>query len=83
MTQFQLVEPGVWTMSAGTAANYPPESEKAESIRMGWIDQYVRANGCTTFEVESRSWTKTPTDNFLVTGPSESVGRVYYKGTCR
>lgn len=83
LTQFQMVEPGQWTMSAGTAANYPVDSEKAESIRLGWIDQYIRANGCTTFKVESRGWTKTPTDNFMVTGASDNVGRLYYKGTCQ
>lgn len=83
MTDFQMIAPGQWAMSATTAANYPVDSEKAEAIRIEWIGQHIRANGCTTFQVDSRNWTKTPTDNFMVTGASENVGKMYYKGTCQ
>lgn len=83
MTRFAMSGPGQWEMTTTTAANYPIESEKHEAIRLGWIDDHIRANGCSSFEVTERLVTRAPTDNKLRTGGSTNVGTIRYTGTCR
>ena len=82
LTQFEMEADDTWRMTARTAANYPVESEKAEGIRMQWLDDHLRANGCRDHEVTERVWTKAPTDNFINTGFSKNVGVLVYHGTC-
>jgi len=83
ITRFSMTGPGHWEMTAGTAANYPIDSEKHEAIRLGWIEDYIRANGCTTFEVHERVVTRAPTDNVGRVGFSKNVGSIRYTGTCK
>lgn len=82
MTRFEMTGADTWRMTATTAANYPPESEKAEAIRLGWIDQHAQANDCAAPEVTERRWTAMPTDSFSRTGTSKSVGTLIYEGRC-
>lgn len=83
MSRFAMTAPGAWTMTVTTAANYPIDSGKHEAIRLGWIEDHIRANGCTTFEVVDRQLTLAPTDRFTRTGWSDNVGTLAYSGTCR
>lgn len=82
-TEFEMVAENEWIMRAGTAANYKPDSTKAEATRLKWLSEYLASNNCPKYEISSRVWTKTPTDNFMKTGFSESVGTMIYKGTCK
>lgn len=81
-SRFEMVSDTSWRMWARTASNYAPDSERAEAIRMDWIQTYVEANGCRSFQVVDRRWTKEPTDSFMRTGLSSSVGALTYTGTC-
>lgn len=82
MTKFEMTSSETWRMTVTTAANYPPQSEKAEAIRQNWILDHARANGCREVVVKDRVWTKQPTDTFSRTGFSDSVGTLSYTGTC-
>jgi len=83
MSRFEMTGPDAWTMTVTTAANYPADSEKHEAIRIGWIGDFARANGCAEFEVTDRQLTRAPTDNFMRTGTSDQVGTLRYTGACR
>ena len=85
MSKFEMLSPTEWRMTASTAASYPPESAKAEAIRKEWIEQYTKTNGCSSFTVSNRIWTKTPSDSVVASGFSkftDSVGTLLYTGTC-
>lgn len=82
VSRFEMVTDTSWKMWARTASNYAPDSERAEAIRMSWIQKYVEANGCKTYQIVDRRWTKEPTDNFMQSGFSSSVGELAYTGTC-
>jgi len=82
MTDFEMTSQKSWTMKVQTASNYKPNDEKAEKIRISWLAQFTHENKCPDFEITSRVWTKSPTDNFIQTGFSDSVGKLVYKGTC-
>lgn len=81
-SRFEMVTDTSWRLWARTASNYAPDSERAEAIRLGWIQKYTEANGCRSFKVTDRRWTKEPTDNFMRTGFSESMGALVYTGSC-
>jgi len=76
MTQFDMVTADTWAMRVTTGINYPPESEKAEGIRLKWIGEHTQANGCSGFEVTSRQWTK------AAASLSDRAGTLTYSGTC-
>jgi len=82
MTDFEMTSQESWTMKVQTASNYKPNDEQAEEIRINWLTQFTQENKCSGFEITSRVWTKSPTDNFIQTGFSESVGKLVYKGIC-
>lgn len=76
MTEFRMVSPESWEMTVGTGINYPPDSEKAEAIRLQWIGEHAKANGCTSYAVASRQFTKSASSF------AESAGMLTYTGSC-
>jgi hypothetical protein len=76
MTEFRMVDAGSWTMTVDTGVNYPPDSEKAEAIRLQWIGEHTAANGCVGYEVATRQFTK------ATNIAAASAGSLTYTGRC-
>jgi len=76
VTQFEMTGADSWRMTATTSLNYPADSDRAEQARLGWIAQHTQEQGCTDYEVSSRTWTK------LAGMVPDKVGSLLYEGRC-
>lgn len=81
LSQFAMTGPGQWEMTASAAAR-GAHSEENEAKRRGWINDYIQANGCSTYEVTERRVTKAPPQRAML-GIKTDGDTIYYAGTCQ
>lgn len=77
MTRVEPAGPGVWRFVAGANATYPLDSPRAEDIRLGWLDEAMRRNCPTGYDIASRQ----PAFRFRTLGVD--VYEVNYDVRCR
>lgn len=76
-SKFLMLSDSQWSMEAMTRYYSKPENAEWEAKRMEWLRQYTTDNGCRSFTVTSRVWTRNP-GSFA----PEGTGRLLYLGTC-